>query len=254
MALSGSIRSSRDAYVYDAANRMATASPTSGGTARYYYAPDNKRIYEMDVNGNETWTLYGARGEKVGVYQLQGGPGAEYQEPGQYWFVPQEVDVRFAGKLISNSGAGGAINVRLGRLGTDLGRLRMHMGMRRRGISALMSRIRRVGFIIRISGGIRRVMAGLILRTNIRLPPVRKIRAVGIGMRMFRVIRSTSGIHTAESLVLLIRRMASIARVRSNVSLFPRLALVDLTLVPEMAPRRVVTLAIRVSFWRYSRI
>jgi YD repeat-containing protein len=53
---------------YDEANRVASATPLSGGTEYYTYAPDGKRIFEVKADGTEEWTLYGARGEKLGVY------------------------------------------------------------------------------------------------------------------------------------------------------------------------------------------
>ena len=51
---------------YDERNRVASASPTSGGTEYYGYAPDNKRIYRLTAAGSEEWTFYGARGERIG--------------------------------------------------------------------------------------------------------------------------------------------------------------------------------------------
>jgi len=42
-------------FTYDERNRLATASPTSGGTAYYGYAPDNKRIYQCTATGTEEW-------------------------------------------------------------------------------------------------------------------------------------------------------------------------------------------------------
>ncbi len=56
-------------YTYDEANRIASASPTSGGTEYYGYAPDNKRIYRRNTaTGAEEWTFYGAMGEKIGTF------------------------------------------------------------------------------------------------------------------------------------------------------------------------------------------
>ena len=42
-------------FTYDERNRLATALPTSGGTAYYGYAPDNKRIYQCTATGTEEW-------------------------------------------------------------------------------------------------------------------------------------------------------------------------------------------------------
>ena len=44
----------------------------SGGKEYYGYAADNKRIYRMTASGAEEWTFYGAQGEKLGVYWLNG--------------------------------------------------------------------------------------------------------------------------------------------------------------------------------------
>ena len=57
---------------YDEANRVAWASPTSGGTEYYGYAPDNKRIYRRTAAGTEELTWYGAKGEKLAVFQIGG--------------------------------------------------------------------------------------------------------------------------------------------------------------------------------------
>jgi YD repeat-containing protein len=81
--------------VYDEANRLSSAAETSGGTEYYYYAPDNKRIYRLNVNGStstEEWTFYGARGERLGVYSM-----------GASGFTPLRTDVTFAGQLILNA-------------------------------------------------------------------------------------------------------------------------------------------------------
>ncbi len=37
--------------VYDEANRIGSATPVSGGTEYYGYAPDNKRVYRRKTNG-----------------------------------------------------------------------------------------------------------------------------------------------------------------------------------------------------------
>jgi RHS repeat-associated protein len=58
---------------YDVANRVRSASPTSGGTEYYGYAADNKRMWRLKLDGaTEEWTLYGKSGERIGVYQWTG--------------------------------------------------------------------------------------------------------------------------------------------------------------------------------------
>ena len=57
---------------YDEANRVKSASPTSGGTAYYGYAPDNKRIYSAVPGYSsmlEGWTFFGAYGERLGDFR-----------------------------------------------------------------------------------------------------------------------------------------------------------------------------------------
>jgi RHS repeat-associated protein len=53
-------------YSYDVANRMVTAK-VSGGTERYIYDADNKRISTIGAGGNQTVFIYGAMGEKLSV-------------------------------------------------------------------------------------------------------------------------------------------------------------------------------------------
>jgi len=55
---------------YDERNRLATATPMSGGTAYYGYAPDNKRIYQKTATGIEEWCVYDPRGERVGTFSV----------------------------------------------------------------------------------------------------------------------------------------------------------------------------------------
>jgi RHS repeat-associated protein len=110
---------------YDESNRLDSVTPISGGTEYYTYAPDNKRIGILKADDyTEEWTLYGARGERVGVYSLgvltSGGVGT------YYWpFTRIEKDVWFAGHLIwqyrpmySASGITGSVEE--DRNGTDL--------------------------------------------------------------------------------------------------------------------------------------
>ena len=74
---------------YDEANRVAWASPKSGGTEYYGYAPDNKRIYRRASTGTEELTWYGAKGEKLAVFQIGGNS-----------LIVTSRYVWFAGKLI----------------------------------------------------------------------------------------------------------------------------------------------------------
>ena len=98
---------------YDERNRVASASPTSGGTEYYGYAPDNKRIYRWNPTTSvEEWTFYGAKGERVGTYSLN--------TSGTYVFAVATTDVWFAGKLIVKMGSSGGVgSVVRDRLGTD---------------------------------------------------------------------------------------------------------------------------------------
>ena len=86
---------------YDEANRVAWASPTSGGTEYYGYAPDNKRIYRRTATGTEELTWYGAKGEKLAVFQIGG--NSLFLTSRYVWF---------AGKLIQDGN--GVFQDRLG--------------------------------------------------------------------------------------------------------------------------------------------
>ena len=56
---------------YDEANRIVSAAEVSGGTEYYSYAPDGKRIFRMEADGvTQEWTLWGARGEKLGTFAM----------------------------------------------------------------------------------------------------------------------------------------------------------------------------------------
>jgi hypothetical protein len=103
---------------YDVANRITSSTPVSGGTEYYGYAADNKRVWRHRTDGGEEWTLYGARGEKLGVYgwtvhQVLDGDG--------YWtgdtatLTSWSNGVWFDGKLISEAGN----PVMADRLGTN---------------------------------------------------------------------------------------------------------------------------------------
>ena len=93
---------------YDEENRVASASPTTGGTEYYGYAPDNKRIYRWNAGtGMEEFTLYGAQGERLGTFAwaTTGSP--------QYGFVPTETNIWYGeeadqpGGSCGNAGPGG---------------------------------------------------------------------------------------------------------------------------------------------------
>ena len=96
---------------------MASASPTSGGTEYYGYAPDNKRIYRWNpTTGTEEWILYGARGERIGTFSMYDPSGM-----GSYFeFQAIATNVWFGGKLISKMDSFGYLtSVVRDRLGTD---------------------------------------------------------------------------------------------------------------------------------------
>ena len=59
------------AFGFDEANRIAAATLVSGGTEKYGYAPDNKRIYRLKADGvTEEFTFY--CGGEAGVYSIVG--------------------------------------------------------------------------------------------------------------------------------------------------------------------------------------
>jgi RHS repeat-associated protein len=106
---------------YDEANRLSGVVPAPGGVGYYGYDPSNKRVYERDVNGGETYIFYGAQGEKLGTYTLQGPWMAGcYYDPsnpvctGSGAFVAQTTGVWFAGKLIMDTSVTGVLQDRLG--------------------------------------------------------------------------------------------------------------------------------------------
>jgi RHS repeat-associated protein len=100
---------------YDEANRVVSATPTSGGTEYYGYAPDNKRVYRLTpVAGGgwtENWTFYGAQGEKLVTNMQLAGPYEVYNPQGVQtgWscaFQPGgQSAIWFAGKMIYDGGA-----------------------------------------------------------------------------------------------------------------------------------------------------
>jgi RHS repeat-associated protein len=76
---------------YDVANRLATASEVSGGMEYYGYAPDNKRVFRQLANGQQQFTLYGAKGEKLAIGTISG-----------YTLSAGSAFVWFGGRLISD--------------------------------------------------------------------------------------------------------------------------------------------------------
>ncbi len=106
--------------VYDEANRLKQASPTSGGTEYYGYAPDNKRVLRVKADGTEEWTLFGIGGEKLGTYAAIG-PRAftdNWGDPtGEMTasFRALKLNVWFDGRLVTEGG----LAVYQDRLGTN---------------------------------------------------------------------------------------------------------------------------------------
>jgi RHS repeat-associated protein len=103
---------------YDEANRLMGATENSGGTELYGYSPDNKRIVRQLTNGRQELTLYGAFGERLGVYWLLGAtdvlPNGQNSAP--YCAIrPLRMSVWFAGNLVSENGSA----VTSDRLGTN---------------------------------------------------------------------------------------------------------------------------------------
>ena len=156
--------------VYDEANRLASATPMSGGTEYYGYAPDNKRVYRVKPGSpsyppaTEYVTLYGAYGERLGVYSIWG-MADNYNAAPYLAMQSVSTSVWFAGQLISENGT-----TKMDRLGTnragELGFIRMGMRLLRRGMTGLSLRliqgIRLRVWIMQISECMRRRTAGSI--------------------------------------------------------------------------------------------
>ena len=93
---------------YDVANRVKSASPASGGTEYYGYSADNKRVWRLKADGvTEEWTLYRARGERLGVYQW-GGLQEHFDNNGTWTgdtasFTPLRTSVWFDGRLVQEN-------------------------------------------------------------------------------------------------------------------------------------------------------
>jgi RHS repeat-associated protein len=98
-------------YTYDVENRLTSASGEN-----YGYDPSNKRIQKQLTNGTEEIHFYGARGERLGIYNLQ-----YYYTGSPIYCTQTTLNVYFGGKLIERIGSNGGF-VGLDRLGSD-GRL-----------------------------------------------------------------------------------------------------------------------------------
>jgi hypothetical protein len=85
-------------FTYDEANRIVSATPTSGGTESYGYSPDNKRIFRLPASGPEEFTLYGGFGEKIGTYGWYDPLG----NGSSGMLLSRNSNVWFAGSLIWN--------------------------------------------------------------------------------------------------------------------------------------------------------
>ena len=115
--LNGNMTSGPATMGYDEANRLVSAQEESGGAVDYGYDPANKRIYQVASNGGtwgfESFTFYGAKGEKLGVYNIYGPWICQCSMA----FEQMSTDVWFGGKLIWDANAA----VLQDRLGTNRG-------------------------------------------------------------------------------------------------------------------------------------
>jgi RHS repeat-associated protein len=87
---------------YDAANRVSAV-----GNEGYLYGGDNLRMYKSK-NGSEELHVYGAYGERLGVYSIQAIPGGG---PPTYYVTMASTALYFAGRLLTAQD-------RLGSIGT----------------------------------------------------------------------------------------------------------------------------------------
>jgi RHS repeat-associated protein len=93
---------------YDEANRIVSATEVSGGTEYYSYAPDGKRIFRAPADGSpQEWTFWGARGEKLGTFNMV------YNQYSNGYLPVLNPTVWFAGKKI-REGGGLIVQDRLG--------------------------------------------------------------------------------------------------------------------------------------------
>jgi len=118
---------------YDEANPVSTVMEASGGQEAFAYDASNKRIYMMDQNSQEWFTLFSARGEKLGKYRMTmaaiNGPDScgyqNYNLVCPMRFSPYETGVWFAGRLVANPNnnpSGGQVTAFLDRMGSNRAR------------------------------------------------------------------------------------------------------------------------------------
>jgi RHS repeat-associated protein len=103
---------------YDEANRVASATPISGGTEYYGYGPDNRRVYRLTATGGEAFTFYGGHGEDLGDYWFDDVDGYGRCRDGCYLW-PGASKVWFAGMLVWDGGGGTAGAPDQDRVGTN---------------------------------------------------------------------------------------------------------------------------------------
>ena len=106
----------------DVANRVTSSQTVGGGSVKEYYGygPDNKRVWRMKTDGTEEWTMYGARGEKIGVYKPLVSEVFDSSDPPEWvtdtlTFVTLRESVWFDGRLVAEGGSA----VLQDRLGTN---------------------------------------------------------------------------------------------------------------------------------------
>jgi len=103
---------------YDEANRVASATPISGGTEYYGYGPDNRRVYRETATGGEAFTFYGGHGENLGDYWYDDVDGYGRCRNGCYLW-PSGSNVWFGGMMVWDGKAGGSGAPNQDRLGTN---------------------------------------------------------------------------------------------------------------------------------------
>ena len=94
--LNGNMTSGAGATLtYDESNRLTSAAEVSGGIEYYSYSPDNKQVWRQLPNGNAEYTVYGAHGEKLGVFAM-----VYSTAYANYSLTPIRSNIYFAGKMI----------------------------------------------------------------------------------------------------------------------------------------------------------